>query len=134
MNTTLISTLETSVSILTIHENGVGHTHFKDNITMEIPEQLEHLKALIVLTNGHPTPFIVTIGKRVAISHEARENSILIEEQAPTNAVALIVLNLGYRLVVDFYLKINKPKTPYKVFTDKEKAIEWCLQFVVKKD
>jgi hypothetical protein len=132
MNTTLIPTIETTVSILTIHETGIGQMHFKDDIVMEISNQMEHLNGLIEITKGQPTPFIVTTGKRVIISKEARDNGVLIEEISPVNAMAVIVQNLAYRLVADFYLRFNKPKIPYKVFTDQEKAVDWCKQFVVK--
>ena len=33
---------------------------------------------------------------------------------------------------IGFMLKIQKPKRPFAVFTDKEKAIKWCRQFVKK--
>lgn len=132
MNTTLVPTIETIVSVLTIHENGIGQMHFKDDIVMEISNQMEHLNGLIEITNGQPTPFIVTTGKRVLISREARDNAVLIEDISPVNAMAVIVQNLAYRLVADFYLRFNKPKIPYKVFTDQEKAMDWCMQFLVK--
>jgi hypothetical protein len=131
MNATLIPTIETAVSVLTIHENGVGQMHFKDDIVMEIADQMEHLNGLIEITKKQPTPFIVTTGKRVIFSKEARENAVLLEAMSPVNAMAVIVQNLAYRLVADFYLRFNQPKIPYKVFTDQEKAIDWCKQFVV---
>jgi hypothetical protein len=132
MSVTSIATVETSVSYLTIYESGIGHMHFKDNIVMEIPNQLEHLKGLIEITQGLPAPFLVTTGKHVIISKEARDNAVLIEARSPVNAMAVVAVNLAYRLVADFYLRFNKPKIPYKVFTDIEKAKDWCKQFVVE--
>lgn len=122
--------IETSVSVITIHENGVGQMHFKDGIILDVPEQMVHLEALIKIADGKKMPFVVTAGKHVNITPEARDNAILIEDISPVAATAVVVQNLAYRLIADFYLKINKPKTPYKVFTDEKAAFDWCLQFV----
>jgi len=106
--------------------------HFKDGIILDIPEQMEHLKALIRITNGKKTPFVVTAGKQVNITPQARDNAIVIEDDSPVCATAVVVQNLAYRLIADFYMRINKPKTPYKVFTDQKSAFEWCGQFLAK--
>lgn len=132
MNNTLKQTIETSVSIITIHENGVGQMHFKDGIILDVPGQMEHLDALIKIANGKKMPFVVTAGKEVNITPEARNNAIIIEDISPVCATGVVVQNLAYRLIADFYLKINKPKTPYRVFTDQKAAFDWCLQFVTK--
>jgi hypothetical protein len=132
LNAIYTPTIETSVSIISIHEDGVGQMHFKDEIILDVPGQMEHLDALNKIANGQKIPFVVTAGKHVNITPEARDNAILIEDRSPVAATAVVVQNLAYRLIADFYLKINKPKTPYKVFTDKNAAFEWCMQFVDK--
>jgi hypothetical protein len=126
----LTQTIETSVSIITIHESGIGQMHFKDGIILGLTEQMEHLEAMIKIADGKKMPFVVTAGKHVNITPEARDNAILIEDISPVCATGVVVQNLAYRLIADFYLKINKPKTPYRVFTDKRAAFEWCRQFV----
>jgi hypothetical protein len=122
--------VETTVSMLTLYENGVAQMHFKDGITMDIPEQLEHLKGLIKLTHNKPTPFIITAGKFVNFTKEAKEHALVLENQSPVCASAIIVSNLAYRLLADFFIRMQKPKTPYKTFTNHEKAVDWCKQFV----
>jgi hypothetical protein len=129
-----IHTIETLVSVITIHENGVGQMHFKDGIILDVPGQMEHLSALIKITNGKKTPFVVTAGKHVNITPEARDNAIVIEDISPVCATAVVVQNLAYRLIADFYMKINRPKTPYKVFTDQKSAFSWCSQYINSDD
>lgn len=128
-----LQSIETSVSIITINVDGIGNMHFRDNAHQDVPEQMENLKALIEITNNKPTPFVVTARENVTLTREARHNALLIEDQSPINATAVVVQNFAYRIIAEFYLKIQKPKNPFAVFTDKEKAFEWCKQFVVKK-
>lgn len=131
-NTAILKVIETSTTVFTLLDNGVGHMHIKDDTTMDIPEQMENLEALIQLTNGQRTPFYVTAGKHVIITKDARDNAILIENQSPMYGTAVVVENVAYRLIADFYYKINKPKNPYKVFSTVAAAKDWCLQFVNK--
>jgi hypothetical protein len=130
LNSISTPTIETSVSVITIHKSGIGQMHFKDGIILDLSGQMEHLNALIKIANGQKMPFVVTAGKHVNITPEARDNAIAIEDISPVCATAVVVQNFAYRLIADFYLKINKPKTPYKVFTDETAAFEWCMQFV----
>jgi len=127
-----IASIETTVCIITLHEDGVGSMHFKDNIHQDVPEQMENLKALIEITNNKLTPFVITAGENVTLTREARHNALKIEEESPMNGTAVVVQNFAYKIIADFYLNVQKPKRPFAVFTDKTKAYEWCKQFVIK--
>lgn len=129
----ILQSLETSTCIISIDEAGVGSMHFKDDSHQDIPEQMENLKALNEITGHWPTPFVVTAGENFTLTKEARHNALLIEDISPMKATAVVVQNVAYRIITDFYMKIQKPKNPFAVFTDKQKAYEWCIQFVVKK-
>lgn len=129
----IIQSIENSICIISIDENGIGSIHYKDNIHLDIPEQMENLKVLNDITNNHPTPFVITAGENVTLSRDARHNALEIEDISPICASAVVVQNFAYRIIADFYLKVQKPKNPFAVFTDKDKAYEWCKQFVIKK-
>ncbi len=128
----VIKRVESDTCIFTIHDNGVGQMHFKDGIVLDVAEQLKNLDCIIKITEKHPTPFVVTAGDDVIVTREARENGIKIEHLSPMCASAIVVQNLAYRLIAEFYIKVQKPKNPYSIFTDKEKAFEWCKKHVKK--
>lgn len=127
-----LNSIETTIAIISINNEGIGHQHFKDNVTMDIPEQLENLDAIIKICDGHPTPFVITAGKHFIITKDARDNALSLEPKSPINANAIVVQNLAYRLIAEFFIKVQKPKNPYKIFTKQEEAFEWCKQFIVK--
>jgi len=95
--------VETPISILSINADGIGLMHFKDGATMDVPEQMEHFKGIVELTKNYPTPFVVTAGEYVVITKEAKENSSILESQSPVCAMAIVVSNLAYRLLADFF-------------------------------
>lgn len=116
-----------------MNEEGIGFIHFKDGIHLDVPEAMENHKCLLEITKNKHTPFVVTAGEHVTLSKEARDHALVIEDVSPMYGTATVIQNIAYRLIADFYLKVQKPKKPFAVFTDKEKAIEWCRQFVTKK-
>lgn len=128
-----IQSLETTTCIISMSEAGIGFMHFKDGVHQDVPEQMENLECLIEITNNKHTPFVITAGENVTLTSEARHNSLKIEDISPMFGTAVVVQNFAYKLITDFYLKVQKPKRPFAVFTDKEKAIQWCKQFVTKK-
>ena len=44
-----------------------------------------------------------------------------------THSDAIVITSLPQKILADFYLKINSPKQPTKVFYSLEKAITWTL-------
>lgn len=133
MNTSEIITLqriENEYALIELRSDDIVEVFFKDHFTMDIPAQEYLLKEYQKICNGKRMPFIYHAGNFVTITKEARENAIRLEDQHPANATAILATTLAYKLIAAFYLKFNKPKLPYKVFTDKRKAIEWLYQFL----
>ena len=44
-------------------------------------------------------------------------------------AEAFLLTSLAQKILINFYIRFDKPLVPSKVFTNKEKAIEWLRQF-----
>lgn len=62
-------------------------------------------------------------------TNDARDFSASKEGLRFSMAEALVVKNLAQKLVVNFYLKFNKPSVPSKAFNTEEEAIKWLLSF-----
>ena len=41
---------------------------------------------------------------------------------------AIVIRNLAQKIIADFYLKVNKPKMPTKIFYSVDKAYEWIKE------
>lgn len=115
---------------LFLREDGIVHVHYNKNIILDIPLQLNMLAKFNEITEGKLTPFLFTAADGINVTPEARDNAIKIEEDAPCYGTAVVVNNIAYVLIANFYLKYNKPKRPYKVFKNEAAAIEWLKTFV----
>lgn len=100
---------------------------FFDNIVLDLDLQLRLLESYIAICEGKKYPFLFAAMENVTITKEARDNAIKLEDKAPATKTAVIANSLPYRMIANFYLKFNKPKNPFKVFSNKEDAIKWLL-------
>lgn len=60
-------------------------------------------------------------------SREFRKESAT--DRTNTRAVALLVNSAITKIMVNIFMKFNKPKYPTRMFTNREEAIEWLLTF-----
>lgn len=93
--------------------------------SIDTEEVLKIKEANKQLTDGRPYAVLVNSGLFTSITKEARELSASTEFAQMTIAKALLVHSLGHRIVGEFYIKINKPLIKTKVFSNRDKAIEW---------
>jgi hypothetical protein len=105
--------------------NDIVYVTFKDDCNLDIPLQMRLLDYYRDITGGKLMHFMFFAAENVSLSKEARDNAVKIEDQSMLGATAVVVDTLAYKLIANFYLKFNKPKRPYKVFSKEDEAITW---------
>jgi hypothetical protein len=98
---------------------------FKDNCTLDIDLQMRLLEQYNKIAENKLMPFIFMAAENVSITKEARDNAVKIEDISMIGSSAVIVTSLPYKLIANFYLRFNKPKRPFKVFSNEEEAVKW---------
>jgi hypothetical protein len=121
-----ITEIDLSEVNVSLKSNGIVYVTFKENCVLDISLQLKLLEVYHQVTNGKLTPFIfLTSADGITVTKEARDNATSLEDQSPLSASAVIVNNLAYKLIANFYMQFNKPKRPYKVFSNEIDGINW---------
>ncbi len=46
------------------------------------------------------------------------------------NAYAILIRGLAQKLIANFYLRVFKPKTPTRIFTDASEATKWLQPYI----
>ncbi len=105
--------------------NDIVYVTFKDNCNLDIPLQMRLLDYYKKITDNQLMRFMFFAAENVSLTKEARDNAVKIEDQSMLGATAVVVDTLPYKLIANFYLKFNRPKRPYKVFSKEEDAIKW---------
>ncbi len=111
-----------------LDKQGIIYVKYLEGQLIDVKEKILEKHALQELSKGKKHPILISFESFVSITKEAKEYSILIEPEQPFLAVAIVVENLGYQLMADFYFKFYKPKIAYKVFKSEDRAIEWLKE------
>lgn len=105
------------------------HMYYKSGSVIDVNIQNRVRDAAFSLSGNKKMPCLFEAGEYVTLTKEARANAIDSEDNFPALASAVIVQNLAYKMIADFYYKINKPKQPFKVFRNIEDAITWLSTY-----
>lgn len=127
-NEDIVQTISLSSMILCLDNQGIVHIRYLQGQIIDVKEKIEEKRALQEITKGVKHPILISFEHFVTITKEAKEYSILVEPEQPFLAVAILVENLAYQLMADFYFKFYKPKVAYKVFKSYAKAVDWLIE------
>lgn len=111
-------------------EYGIIQVHFKEGIEITVELQGRMYDMYAEICGDSKRPFMFTADDFVSYTKEARDNALIMEALYPGIATAVVAPSLAYKIIANFYLLVNKPKKPYKVFNDEEMAIEWLKTFL----
>lgn len=81
------------------------------------------------LTGNDRYRSLVTMEGNVSISSEGRAVGATEESTKNLIAQAIVVTGLATRLLGNFFIRFNKPASPTELFSTREQAIEWLLDF-----
>lgn len=125
-------------TIKTIEENGFTVFYQSDDITKVIFD--DHLEGTIhtakklldiykTLSPDKKVLLMVVYGNNNSFTPETREFVASKHVSETVKAEALIINNLAFRIIANFYFKVNKPTRPSKAFKNEEDARNWLYEF-----
>lgn len=120
--------IETSIGHHFI-EGDLLHIVFREDADIDVEEILESKQARIDLQKGKPMKVLVDARGLFHISKEARDIAAEEHHAKMSVAMALVSNSLSTRIISNFFIKFNKPKSPTKMFNSKSKALLWLNEF-----
>lgn len=110
--------------------DGIMYIHVSSEIEESVPIAMKMVEKLCEMTNHKKVPLLFNYDE-FALPGKANREFWSKKEACPYSlADAFIVNSNALRLIANFYLKINKPERPTKMFTDEESAIKWLKTFL----
>lgn len=119
-------------AVIEFWENGIVFIQITDEYEIDVDDSINHSN---VMLQNPPVGFkkylvLVDSGNKSTITKEAREESERSKAHELTQAMAVVSTSLSQRIIVNFIFRFFRKKgMPVKLFTTKEKAIEWLLGF-----
>lgn len=121
----IVKQIKLPEATLSLREDGIVHVFYHDNTILDVPLQLRMADAFNAIANGKKSLFVFEAGENVVVTKEARENALKLEATTPILSSAVVANNLAYRIVANFFIKVQMPKGKYKVVANFEEAIKW---------
>lgn len=126
----IIKEIDLKEANISLRSDGIVYVFYKEDCILDVELQLKMIGLYQEITDGKMTPFLFMADNGVTVTKEARDNAIIVEEETPCAASAVVVTNLAYKLIANFYMQFNKPLRPYKVFSNTGEAVEWLKKYM----
>jgi hypothetical protein len=110
-------------------ENGLVHEIFKPQCVLTLESAEDIVRDRLKVSDGKMSPIFIDLRNMVSTTNAARSYMASTEAQAYLSAGALLINNEIHQLLLNLWLKIDKPFIPTKGFTDKQKALLWLEQY-----
>lgn len=96
---------------------------------IKVADAIENSKAVIEVSDGNIFPMIVDTRKIKSIEKEARDHFSMRNRKGQVNAIAILISSPISVIVGNFFMGLNKPTVPTKLFKDEGRALKWVKQF-----
>jgi hypothetical protein len=109
-------------------EDGILHCIYKEVDLVDLDFAKACVKERLEFINNKAYPSLFDITRMKQSTKEARDY-LANEGNALVTASAILISSPMLKMAANFYIMVNKPKNPSRMFTDLESAIEWLKQF-----
>ena len=116
-------------SVVFLRDDGIIQINTKDH-TYSVNDVIEINNAQGELCNGIKRPAVTFVDPYSNIESDAREYMATFESTRFSTAEAFVISSVGQKILANFYLKVNKPTVPTKIFTNLNSAVEWLRDYL----
>lgn len=124
--------IETRTAEIWLDQDGIIHYKVLPGVEVTIDDTREYVKIQSGLTKNKKVLNLTDLREVKSITREARVYLSGEEAVRITAACALVIGSPVSKVIGNFFLGINKPHYPIKIFTIEEKAAEWLKGFSEK--
>lgn len=116
-------------TLVILRPDGVVQMNCTDR-TYNKQDIIDLIEAQVELSKGEKKLVLVIGSEDTNVESEARELMAKEESTMHSIAEAYVIKSLGQRILVNFYIKVSKPKVPTMFFTNVSAAEKWLKSFV----
>lgn len=96
------------------------------NAEIGLADAKEDVAAVRKISGDCVLPLLIDMRSIHSISHDARE---YYGKNEHSSAVVLLIHSPVSRIIGNFFLGLNKPKVPMKLFSSETEALKWLSQY-----
>lgn len=121
--------IETRTARIWLGEDGILRVFNKPGVKIDLPAAKENIAASMRTTEGRKAPMLIGLDGIKSIGQDARELFAGKDGAEPSLCQALLVGSPFSKVIGNFFLGINKPVFPTRLFTSEADALAWLRGF-----
>ncbi len=123
--------VRTSISEIYIDNDGILYVEMFENADVTLEKVKENFDALKKLLGSDKALVLIKIKKGFKFHSDARRYAALAGNEINRVATAFVVNSFASKLVVNLYIKFNKPAVPTRMFLSEKNALKWLRSFYI---
>lgn len=122
---------ELSAYFTWLGDDGIIRTKVKPNAEVQLKEAKENSELINSFsTNGETFPLLIDSRSIRSISKEARDFFSMNNRASCIIAFAIIIDSPLSKIIGNFFMGLNKPRVPARLFNNEEEALIWLKTFL----
>jgi hypothetical protein len=122
--------LETRTQRIWLEADGIVRAKMFAHVELDRVDAEEAIHAIAKVTGGARRPVLVDMTQIKFMTREARTYFAGPETANAESAAALLIRSPLARAIGNFFMGLNKPLMPTRLFTSEEAALTWLRDFV----
>jgi hypothetical protein len=122
--------ITTRTAKLWLREDGLIQVVALRGVKSQLADAQENVAAIATLAADKRWPVLVDMRASLGIDHETRAYYSSVEGVKSDTALALLVGSPVTRVMANFFISINRPQVPTKLFTSEAEAVAWLKTFI----
>jgi hypothetical protein len=110
--------------------DGICRTVTKPHAEIDLESAKENSAAVTGFYESKKFPLLIDSRNIKSISHDARKHFSTNGRDTKINAMAIMVKSPLSRVIGNFFMGLNKPQVPARLFESETLAVEWLKQFL----
>jgi hypothetical protein len=126
----MASQVEVRTHLIWLEDDGIVRVRVKPHIQIDLQDAKAAVSAISSVSGGKTRPVLVNMTELMAMDRDAR--LYFASEMGATVAVAaaLIINSPLSRAIGNFFMGLNRPVIPTRLFTSEAEALTWLKGFV----
>ncbi len=127
MTFVIVNRIFTRTASIFLDENNILHFAILENVRIDYEDALDNALVIKSLSNNKPILKLIDMRANCTIEKKAQKFIDSNEIKHKTIARAVIKGSLFNRILIKFFMSLNKNSTPTKIFADYDEAYTWLL-------
>ncbi|MCE3280928.1 MAG: hypothetical protein K0S44_3119 [Bacteroidetes bacterium] len=108
--------------------DGIARTKVKPRAEVTLAEAKENSVVVNSLSPGNLYPLLIDSRDIKSISKEARDFFSMNNRDSNVSAFAIIIQSPLSRVIGNFFMGLNKPRVPARLFKSEKEAVKWLKE------